>query len=93
MTEFNFLVKSKKWYSRKKSKYYPDLLSKLLDEPIVYLSSRSDMYDVLVHAKCFSSKSQARKEWKRTGKEIPDGFTDLLKIGKLNTRITIWKPI
>lgn len=52
-----------------------------------------DMYDILVYCHFFQSKSDARKNWKKTEQKIPDGFTDIQKIGKAKRRLTIWNPI
>lgn len=52
-----------------------------------------DMFDILVQVGIFPSRSQARKNWIKTGREIPDGFTDIQKVGKQWHRITILKPI
>jgi hypothetical protein len=51
-----------------------------------------DIYDILVKASIFKSKGDARKNWTRTGKEIPWGFNDFENIGKLKHRIVIYKP-
>lgn len=60
---------------------------------ILYVSEGYDMYDVLVEFGLFASRSDARKNWTRTGQEIPNGFSDFEGIGKRNNRLTIWKPI
>lgn len=60
------------------------------DEQIIVLSDQLDMFDILVFTGLFSSKGQARKNWTRTGREIPTGFTDIRDIGKLHHRLTIW---
>jgi hypothetical protein len=52
-----------------------------------------DMFDILVDMGVFKSRSDARKNWKQTGKDIPEGFTDLKGIGKMKHRLTIWVPI
>lgn len=53
---------------------------------------KHDVLDFLVELSVFKSKSQARKNWKGPV-EIPDGFTDLQRLGKERHRLTIWKPI
>lgn len=58
-------------------------------ENVIHLPEGVDMYDILVEFSIFSSKSDAKKNWNRTGKEIPFGFSDFEKIGKFNHRITI----
>lgn len=67
--------------------------SGLVQEPVIEISPDKDMYDILVLAGIFPSKGQAKKNWARTGAEIPKGFTDLTNIGKLRHRITILNPI
>jgi len=62
-------------------------------EPVEFIPNEWKMADLLVHVGVFKSKSQARQNWRKTGEAIPDGFTDLKKIGKLNNRITILKAI
>lgn len=61
-------------------------------EDTMLLPDTNDMFDILVMTGMFRSKSEARKNWKRTGKDIPEGFTDLERIGKLKHRLTIWNP-
>ena len=52
-----------------------------------------DMFDILVRIGMFPSKNQARKNWKRTDKEIPAGWSEFKNCGKLNHTIYIWNPI
>lgn len=40
-----------------------------------YLAPTADMFDLLVAGFVFTSKSQARKNWRQTGQEIPPGFS------------------
>ena len=70
-------------------------LSKIIfeGEDFILVPNSYTMLDILFKCGIFQSKGQARKNWKKTGTEIPNGFTDLEGIGKLNKRITIWKPI
>lgn len=56
------------------------------------LPQTTDMYDLLVKLQVFSSKSQARKNWKKTGPEIPWGWSAFEQIGKLNHALYILKP-
>lgn len=85
--EFNFVILN--------DNFNPDLISTLFnDEDIQSITNTSlDMFDILVMTGLFRSKSEARKNWKRTGKNIPEGFTDIKNIGKLHHRLTIWNPI
>ena len=86
--EFNFIIVNENFESNK------DLVDLLFsDEDIQTLSTNADMFDILVLTGLFRSKSEARKNWNRTGKDIPDGFTDIERIGKLKHRLTIWKPM
>ncbi len=61
------------------------------DQDITTLVNKVDMFDILVMADIFTSKSQAHKNWTRTGRDVPDGFTDIQNIGKFNQRLTIWR--
>ena len=61
-------------------------------EDFVQLPVFTDMFSILVEAGIFPSRGQARKNWNKTGKDVPAGLTDIEKIGKMNTRITIWNP-
>lgn len=89
MNEFNVIIKNKYY------KENEDLVPILFDEEeVIFIEDDNiDMYDILVKLNIFRSKSEARKNWKKTKKDIPDGFTDIMKIGKLNKRITIYKPV
>jgi len=58
-------------------------------EPVTVLPAGADMFDVLVAAKIFSSRSQARKDGR--DREIPQGWSDFVA-GKLRARICIFKP-
>ena len=62
-------------------------------EEITYIDTTYDMYDILVNAGLFTSKGDAKKNWKRSGQEIPLGFSDFRDIGKLNNRLTIYNPM
>jgi len=57
--------------------------------PMHRISSDATMLDALVIAKCFRSKSEARKNWKGDI-EIPFGFSHFL-FGKRKVQITIFK--
>jgi hypothetical protein len=75
-------------------RYNRSLLPLLFDkEALVFVEPSWDMYDILVHCKLFKSKSDARKNWNKTTQVIPDGFTDIERIGKLRHRLTIFNPI
>jgi hypothetical protein len=57
--------------------------------PMHRIPANSTMLDVLVIANIFSSKSEARKNW-RGPVEIPWGFSERL-VGKMKAQITIFK--
>ena len=64
------------------------------DEEIVHIlwpGHGKDMYDLLVLIEAFNSKSQARKNWKLTGKDIPEGWSEFF-IGKQKRHLCIWNP-
>ena len=86
--EFNFVIENENFKVNK------DLVDTLFDgEDVQIISSVFDMFDILVITELFRSKSEARKNWKRTEKDIPEGFTDIKNIGKLHHRLTIWNPM
>ena len=53
----------------------------------------SDMWTLLWKAHLFTSKSEAKKNWKRTGRDIPEGFSMFERIGKMNTNLYIFNPV
>lgn len=59
------------------------------DEPVEFLEDNVDMADILVKCDVFITKSQARKNWKRTPIKIPEGFTVLENVGQRRLIITI----
>lgn len=63
------------------------------DEDVLFVDTGLDMFDVLVMCGFFQSKSEARRNWKRTEQSIPDGFTDIEGIGKLKRRLTIFNAM
>jgi len=88
--EFNFVMDNENFLDNE------DLIESLFDldetETVQIVPSTFDVFDMLVDAGLFRSKSEARKNWKRTGKDVPEGFTDIKNIGKLHNRLTIWNP-
>lgn len=58
-------------------------------EPAIIIDHKATMFDVLAYAGVFSSKTEARKNWKGPV-EIPLGFSEFT-IGKLKHKITILK--
>jgi hypothetical protein len=74
-------------------KLFFDEPDKNWDGKVFRLTTENDMFDVLVLAGIFKSKSDAKRNWKKTGKEIPAGFSDFIGVGKLRHSIFIWNPI
>lgn len=52
---------------------------------------KKDMLDLLVILGAFPSRSQARKNWKLTGAEIPTGWS-MFFVGKHRRCLAIWNP-
>lgn len=63
------------------------------ESAITVKPGQKDMFDLLVMLGIFPSKGQAMKNWKKSGREIPIGFSDFEQIGKLNNRLTILNPV
>lgn len=53
---------------------------------------KCDMFDLLVICGAFTSKGQARKNWRHTGQDIPKGFNEFV-VGKKRVPLTVWNPI
>lgn len=49
-----------------------------------------DMYDLLLKLGSFSSRNQAKKNWKGPN-EIPKGWSEFT-VGKLKRKLYIWNP-
>ncbi len=62
------------------------------EEEFQLLPNETTMFDILVNAGIFTSKSDARRNWKTTGQEIPMGWTWLRGLGKFKHEVAIWKP-
>lgn len=88
----NFVVKNQWWTQKEEDQLFQgwDLNDK---DPVTYIESHQDMFDILVDTGLFKSRSEARKNWTKTTKEIPQGFTLLEKLGKRHLTIAIWVPI
>ena len=86
--EYNFVIKNE-FYEENK-----DLIEPLFgNDEIIYLEN-VDIYDLLVLSKLFKSRSEAKNNWKKTGKDIHLGFSDFENLGKRkDIRITIFNPI
>ena len=58
-------------------------------EEVAVISEEVDMWDILVFAGIFRSRTQARKNWKRTERQVPNGFWIFDRIGKARHCISI----
>lgn len=68
-----------------------DLTAALFGAETVNLHPSTDtMFDILVRYGAFSSKGQARKNWKQTGMEVPPGFNHF-RVGR--KQLWIWSPV
>ncbi len=83
--ENNFIIQNGNEVSGDQELFFPG-------EDVTFLPDTVDIYDILVRVGIFPSKSQARKNWNKTGKEIPEGFSHFDRVGKLNKTITILNP-
>lgn len=61
------------------------------EEDTVIQPFEINMYDLLIIAGVFYSKSQARKNWKKEI-EIPYGYNEFI-LGKKKNKVCVWKPI
>lgn len=92
--ELNVLVDNGFLLSTDYKLFYGDPSQQEIGERTITIKDgEADMYDLLVMLEVFPSKAQARKNWKRSGQEIPYGYSDFEKIGKLSNRLTIFKPM
>jgi hypothetical protein len=60
------------------------------DEEVLVISPDVSIFDLLITLGSFTSKSQARKNWKH-GREIPLGWSEFW-IGKVKRQLCIWNP-
>jgi hypothetical protein len=58
---------------------------------IKILPESSDIYDVLVNAGLFRSRTDVKNNWKQVNKEIDCGTTELLNVGKVRENIFVYK--
>lgn len=63
-----------------------------IDVPIEYIPADFDIYDILVKYGLFKSKGDAKKNWKKSSQEIPEGLNSFERLGKLRLNLHIWKP-
>jgi len=62
------------------------------DKEFKFLNKNVDLFDILVDAEIFKSKSDARRNWNRSSKDIEYGWTKIDDIGKFRHIVSIWKP-
>ena len=60
------------------------------DEEVHFLSTDTDIFDLLVLLGTFSSKSQARKNWKHG--PLQPGWSEFF-VGKIKRQLCIWNPL
>lgn len=60
------------------------------DEPWDVLPGKADIFDILVFAKCFPSRGQAKNNWKKTDRIIETGCTAFV-VGKKKLAVCIFK--
>lgn len=65
-----------------------ELLGLQLDE--ITIIEPADMFTILTELGIFESKSQARKNWKKSGQDIPNGWSEF-NFSKART-LYIWNP-
>jgi len=51
------------------------------------------VFSILVDFGIFKSRSQARKNWNKSGKDIPEGLSHFTRIGKKKHEFAIFKQI
>ena len=51
-----------------------------------------DMFDLLIILGVFKSRGQARQNWKKTGREIPTGWSQFTGLGRFRKELCIWNP-
>jgi len=88
--DFNFIIINEHFRSG------DDILFFENDEKIIFIEQDDqliDMFDLLVFAEIFRSKGDAKRNWKKSSRDIPKGFSEFKNIGKLNRKITIFNPI
>lgn len=62
-------------------------------EVIHYISDDMDMYDILVKFGFFPSKKECRRNWTKSGVDVPDGWNEFRSIGKMKRNLYIFKPM
>ena len=60
------------------------------EETVNMISPDVDMFQLLVDIGLFQSRSDAKRNWNKSGREIPNGFSEF-KLSK-GGRLTIWNP-
>lgn len=87
--EYNFVIRNE-YYEQEKDLIY-GMFRRGIDE-ITYIDYPRDMYDLLVNAGIFTSRSKARSQWDGD-KDIPKGYSEFKKLGKYKKGIFIFNPI
>lgn len=87
--EFNFVIINEHLKSNDIELFFGEEESHIIN--LQKMAANSTIWDVLVAAGIFPSKSQARKDPRFNDGNIADGVTDFT-IGKKKTRIFIFKP-
>jgi hypothetical protein len=87
MTFLNVIISNEFIQEWDRNSLFPD------DEDVVILrpGHGKDMFDLLLILGAFNSKSQARKSWTKTGKEIPLGWSEFW-VGSKKRQLCIWNP-
>jgi len=86
--DFNFIILNDSNQSGDAELFFGDHEGNLHDDITIEITPDKDMYDILVMTNIFKSKGDARKNWTKTGKEIPWGFS-YFRVGKLRHTICI----
>lgn len=82
MKDLNIIIKNDKYLESDKHLFFGDEDVTFLDKP--------DIYEALVLLEVFKSRSEARRNWNRG--EMPLGYSEFKKIGKLNKELYILNP-
>lgn len=99
MNDHNFIVENEHFHASD-----PRIFARSLEldsiEPWEFIPAEWTMWDILVKIGIFASKSKARQNWSQFAKAanieshiIPDGYTEIKKVGKLRHSIFIFKPM
>jgi hypothetical protein len=87
MQELNIVIVNKFYETEK------DLIPLIFDDEHYSLFENEDMYSALIALGVFSSRSEARKNWTKTGKEFEEGYNEYKGLGKLKKGLFIFNPV